>query len=412
MRQLVSRKGMLLTLVIALAIPWNATAIHKLDQSSRLEAFIHGAPHGGIEGLLVRSLVEITQGKLDEALSDVDTVISRVPNFKLAYLVRGDLLQAKAHQISGFGIASNAPSEEIADFQQEAHARLERYIAHDARVPDDIWQLDSNQRYAIVVDTAKSRLYLYRNENGKPAYVADYYVTVGKNGTEKQQEGDKRTPLGVYFTGKQLDKEKLPDLYGSAAYPLSYPNEWDERQGKTGHGIWLHGSPSDTYSRPPRSSDGCVVLTNTDILSLSPVLQNGATPVVIARDGNGESNEAGSIPVEQREALLIELEEWRKHWQHQDTDRYLQYYSRDFFAQNMDIAKWSAEKRRIQQRKANVSITLSDMSIFRNPDPHRQMVVVNFNQDYRADSFSHKMRKRQYWELEDGHWKILYEGAA
>ena len=279
-------------------------------------------------------------------------------------------------------------------------------------MPGDIWQLDPSQRYAVVVDTAKSRLYLYRNENGKPAYVADYYVTVGKNGTEKQQEGDKKTPLGVYFTGKQLDKEKLPDLYGSAAYPLSYPNEWDERQGKTGHGIWLHGSPSDTYSRPPRSSDGCVVLTNTDILSLAPVLQNGATPVVIARDENGESNEEGSITSEQREALLNELEAWRLHWQQQDTDRYLQHYSRDFFTQNMDLAKWSAEKRRIQQRKVNVSINLSDVSVFRNPDPHRKMVVVNFNQDYRADSFSHEMRKRQYWELEDGHWKILYEGAV
>ncbi len=222
----------------------------------------------------------------------------------------------------------------------------------------------------------------------------------------------KTPPLGVYFTGKQLDKEKLPDLYGSAAYPLSYPNEWDERQGKTGHGIWLHGSPSDTYSRPPRSSDGCVVLTNTDILSLAPVLQNGATPVVIARDENGESNEEGSITSEQREALLNELEAWRLHWQQQDTDRYLQHYSRDFFTQNMDLAKWSAEKRRIQQRKVNVSINLSDVSVFRNPDPHRKMVVVNFNQDYRADSFSHEMRKRQYWELEDGHWKILYEGAV
>jgi murein L,D-transpeptidase YafK len=400
---------LLLTLVLTLALPWNATAIHKADQSSRLEMLIHGAPRGGIEGLLVRSLLEVTQGKLDEALSDVNTVISRVPNFKLAYLVRGDLLQAKAHQISSFGGAANAPSEEIADLRQEAQARLERYIAHDARVPDDIWQLDSSQRYAIVVDTGKSRLYLYRNEHGKPSYVADYYVTLGKNGTEKQQEGDKRTPLGVYFTGKQLDKEKLPDLYGSAAYPLSYPNEWDERQGKTGHGIWLHGSPSDTYSRPPRSSDGCVVLTNADILSLTPILQSGATPVVIAKD---EGNEASVISIEQREALLSEVEEWRKHWQQQDTDHYLQYYSRDFFTEGMNLAKWSAEKRRIQQHKAKVSITLSEMSMFRNPDPHRQMVVVNFNQDYHADSFSHKMRKRQYWELEDGHWKILYEGAA
>jgi murein L,D-transpeptidase YafK len=405
MRRLISRKGLLLTLVIALALPWNATAIHKANESPRFEDFLRGAPHG-VEGLLVRSMLEVTQGKLDEALKDVDAVISRVPNFKLAYLVRGDLLQAKAHQIYGFGSAQNAPSEEIADLKQEAQARLKRYVSQDASLPDDIWRLDSSQRYAIVVDTDRSRLYLYRNEHGYPKYVADFYVTVGKNGTEKQQEGDKRTPLGAYFTRKQLDKDKLPDLYGSAAYPLSYPNEWDERQGKTGHGIWLHGSPSDTYSRPPRSSDGCVVLTNTDILSLAPILQSGSTPVVIATDA------AGAIPSEQREALLHELESWLKHWQQQDTEHYLQHYASDFFSQNMNLAKWSAEKRRIQQHKAKVSITLSELSVFRNPDPHRQMVVVNFNQDYRADNFSHKMRKRQYWVLEDGQWKILYEGPA
>jgi murein L,D-transpeptidase YafK len=403
---IISRKGLLLTLLIALALPWNATAIHRADQSPRLLELLHGAPHGGIEGLLVRSMLEVTQGKLDEALKDVDTVISRVPNFKLAYLVRGDLLQAKAHQISGFGSAQNATSEEISDLKQEAQARLKRYVSKDATVPDDIWRLDSSQRYAIVVDTDRSRLYLYRNENGIPSYVADYYVTVGKNGTEKQQEGDKRTPLGAYFTGRQLDKDKLPDLYGSAAYPLSYPNEWDERQGKTGHGIWLHGSPSDTYSRPPHSSDGCVVLTNTDILSLAPILQSGSTPIVIATDASR------AIPREQREALMNELESWRKHWQQQDTDHYLQHYASDFFSQDMNFAKWSAEKRRIQQHKAKVNITLSEVSVFRNPDPHRQMVVVNFNQDYRADNFSHKMHKRQYWVLEDGRWKILYEGAA
>ena len=405
MRIFVTRKGLWLTPVLAvvMALSWNATAVHKAKPSS-LEALIHSAPHG-VEALMVHSLVEITQGKLDDALHDIDALISRVPNYKLAYLVRGDLLQAKAHQIASFGGAANAPSDEIADLRQEAQVRLERYLEHDAKAPDDIWQLDASQRYAIVVDTVKLRLYLYRNEHGKPSYIADYYVTVGKNGTVKQEEGDKRTPLGVYFTGKQLDKEKLPDLYGAAAYPLSYPNEWDERQGKTGHGIWLHGSPSDTYSRPPHSSDGCVVLTNADIQALAPILQSGATPVVIATN-------QGAAPAEQLQALLNTLEAWRKHWQQQDTEQYLQYYAHDFFTQNMDLAKWSAEKRRIQQYKTKVSITLSELSVFRNPDPHRQMVVVNFNQDYRTDAFKNKIHKRQYWVLEDGQWKILYEGAV
>lgn len=401
--------GLLALAMVPMLMPWNATALLFADRPSRLDSFIQGSPKE-IEGLLVKSLLEITQGKLDEAMSDVNAVIDAVPNFKLAYLVRGDLLQAKARQISEFGSAPNAPSEEIADFRQEAQVRLGRYLSHEdvPAHPDYLWQLDPSQRNAIVVDTVKSRLYLYRNDNGKPRYVADYYVTVGKNGSEKQKEGDKKTPLGVYFTGTQLAREKLPDLYGSAAYPLSYPNEWDVRQGKNGHGIWLHGTPSDTYSRPPRASDGCVVLTNPDIKALAPVLRDGNTPVVIASESAVSADEVA----QQKEALMAALEQWRADWQRQETDAYLEHYSRSFFNSSMDFDAWAREKRRIQSAKPKVSVSLSDVSIFRYPDTRKQMAVVNFNQDYRADHFNNKMRKRQYWILEDGRWKILYEGAA
>jgi murein L,D-transpeptidase YafK len=396
-------------IVLFLALPWNATAIHLSDRPSRLEAFIHGTPRE-IEGLLVKGLLEATQGKLDAALSDIEQVIRAMPNFKLAHLVRGDLLQAKARQISGFGNAPNAPHEEISDFQDEARARLERYLSREdlPTQPDYLWQLEPGQRHAIVVDTAKSRLYLYRNDNGKPRYVADYYVTVGKNGTEKQTEGDKRTPIGVYFAGKQLARKKLPDLYGTAAYPLSYPNEWDRRQGKNGHGIWLHGTPSDTYSRPPRASDGCVVLTNPDINTLAPVLQDGRTPVVIAGSDQTPPDELKL----QRESLMRSLEQWRSDWERQDTERYLAVYSRDFFSDGKNYGTWADEKRRIQKTKVNTSITLSNLSIFRYPDGKQQMAVVNFNQDFKSDHLNSRMHKRQYWLLEDGQWKILYEGAA
>jgi len=396
-------------ILLAMVLPWNATAIHLADRPSRLESFLHGAPRQ-IEGLLVKSLLETTQGRLDAALSDIEEVIRAMPNFKLAHLVRGDLLQAKARQISGFGNAPNAPHDEIADFQDEARVRLERYLSReDAPMqPDYLWQLDASQQHAIIVDTTKSRLYLYRNDGGKPRYVADYYVTVGKNGTEKQTEGDKKTPIGVYFTGKQLEPRKLPDMYGTAAYPLSYPNEWDKHRGKNGHGIWLHGTPSNTYSRPPRASDGCVVLTNPDISALAPVLQNGRTPVVIV-SGNPASPEALKA---ERESLMQAMEQWRRDWEKQDTDRYLAKYSRDFFSEGKSLSAWAEEKRRIQQVKVNSSITLSNLSVFRYPDGKQQMAVVSFDQDFKSDRLNNRMHKRQYWILEDGQWKILYEGAA
>jgi murein L,D-transpeptidase YafK len=398
-----------LCILTAMLLPWNATAIYFADRPSRLESFLHGTPRQ-IEGLLVKSLLETTQGKLDAALSDIDEVIRAMPNFKLAYLVRGDLLQAKARQISGFGSVPNAPRDEIADFQDEARVRLERYLSREntPAQPDYLWQLDDAQRHAIVVDTNKSRLYLYRNDHGQPRYVADYYVTVGKNGTEKQAEGDKKTPIGVYFAGKQLERKKLPDMYGTAAYPLSYPNEWDKHRGKNGHGIWLHGTPSNTYSRPPRASDGCVVLTNPDISILAPVLQDGNTPVVIVSNNPGSQ---AALKAE-RERLMSAMEQWRRDWETQNTEDYLARYSRDFFSEGKNFKTWAEEKRRIQQNKSAASVQLSNLSVFRYPDGQQQMAVVSFDQDFKSDRLNSHMRKRQYWILEDGQWKILYEGAV
>lgn len=400
------KRKLTLVLLATLLVSWNATAVYRAERTSGLASIIKHTPHD-IENLLVKSLLDITQGKLDEALSNIDQVISAVPNFKLAYLVRGDLLQAKAHQVMSFGAAANAPSDEIADLKQEAQVRLEHYLAQTPEQPDVLWQLDSTQRNAIVVDTVKSRLYLYRNDNGKPTYVSDYYVTVGKNGTVKQKEGDKKTPLGVYFSGTQLAKEKLPDLYGIAAYPLNYPNEWDKKQGKSGHGIWLHGTPKETFSRPPYASDGCVVLTNVDIGSLAPILKNGNTPIVILAE-----NESPSTSPEQKASLLSAVEQWRSDWQSKKTETYLSHYAQDFFSEDMNFDAWAAHKRRVQQDKSTIRVSISDISMFRYPNSSKQMVVVNFNQDYQADQFSHKMRKRQYWQLEQGRWKILYEGQA
>jgi hypothetical protein len=40
------------------------------------------------------------------------------------------------------------------------------------------------------------------------------------------------------------------------------------------------------------------------------------------------------------------------------------------------------------------------------------MAVVNFTQEFKSAHLDNRMRKRQYWLLDNGQWKILYEGAA
>lgn len=365
-------------------------------------------PSRELELALVKSLQAVGNNNLDQALDEVDSLLKLNPNFKLAQLVKGDLLMARSKSISDFGDAPNASRDQVRDLREEAYARLQRVQQQQPiAVPKYLWQLSAKQRYAVVIDTSKSTLYLYENIKGEPRYVADFYISVGKKGADKVSEGDQKTPLGVYFVNEHLTKDKLTDFYGPSAYPISYPNEWDKRLGRNGHGIWLHGTPSDTYSRPPLASNGCVVLANADITHLGSHLQVGITPVIITRKMDWiEDSDLGD-----RDALLKSIEQWRSDWSNRDTERYLSHYAKDFATGNMTLSAFSEQKRLVNSGKTWIKIKVSELSIFPYPN-QPDMVVVNFEQDYESNNLSNRMHKRQYWMKRDGRWQIVYEGAA
>jgi murein L,D-transpeptidase YafK len=372
-------------------------AEHPVSQDSR-----------SMEAQLVESLLSISHNKLDVALSEVDSLLKVNPNFKLAQLIRGDLLLARARPLSDFGNAPDAAAR-MEDFRDEARVRLHRIQEQSAatQTPKFLWKLDSQQHYAIVVDTGKSTLFLYENVEGEPRYVADYYISSGKKGSEKIAEGDQRTPLGVYYIKSSLPKNKLTDFYGSGAYPLSYPNEWDRRLGRDGHGIWLHGTPSNTYSRPPRASNGCVVLPNDDLVRIGQFLQMGITPVIITNqmEWGDEQSKAD------RDELLSELEQWRADWASRNTEIYLKHYARDFSSSDANYASWAKQKKTVNAGKSWIKVNLSNLSVFVYPN-QPDMVVVNFEQVYSSNNLSNRMKKRQYWKKRDNRWQIVYEGAA
>jgi len=357
---------------------------------------------------LAKSLQAVSNNRLDIALNEVDALIKLHPNFKLAQLVKGDLLLARSKPINGFGDAPNAPPDRVRDLREEANARLHRAQQQQpVSLPKFLWQLDEKQRFAIVVDTSKSTLYLYENVSGEPRYVADYYISVGKKGSDKVSEGDQKTPLGVYFIDSHIPESKLTDFYGSGAYPISYPNEWDKRNSRNGKGIWLHGTPSDTYSRPPRASNGCVVLANSDLKNLEKNLQVGITPVIITNHMEW-SNETDAS---ERAELISSIEKWRDDWESRKTEAYLTHYARDFTSGKTAFKGFAEQKRKVNSGKTWIKVKLSKFSIFPYPS-QRGLVVVNFEQDYSSNNLSNRMLKRQYWMKRNGRWQILHEGAA
>ncbi|MGJ8619129.1 MAG: L,D-transpeptidase family protein [Methylophilaceae bacterium] len=413
----------LLVVIGCTLLPWSATAINQGNLSDKL--FSNKVDRDLVEKLLVESLMQIARGETKQAMDTVDELIRTTPNFKLAHLIRGDLLSAQGQTINPFGntsaISAAETSQEIEGLREEARTRLNYYFSTDnhRQVPNITVQMTEKQKHLILIDTVKSRLFVYKKSNAGLAHVADYYVTIGKNGADKNVEGDKRTPVGLYFASKKLTTP-LSDFYGEGAYPLNYPNALDKHYKKTGHGIWLHGTPKDTYSRPPRASDGCVVLSNPDLIKLSSILNLGNTPVIISDNVEWVSLIKATPQTVELSALNKALEQWQQDWVSQNTDKYLSHYSNQFFYSDGALPEWAAHKRRVQAGKPKVAIKLSDVSMFSYPNlrktqhlaPNTKIIVVDFDQYYESPTLKNKMRKRQYWANENNQWKIIYEGAS
>ena len=373
-------------------------------------ARVHSIDHG-YESMLIAAMEKIKNNRIDEALNDLELLTSLQPDFKLAQLMYGDLLLARSRPITDFGNSYTAPMETISSLREEAIVRWQHHLSplNGDMIPRSLIELNERQKYAIVVDLESSRLYLYENRQGVPHLFDDFYVTIGKNGIGKYEEGDQKTPTGVYFVTGFIEEEELPDLYGDGAFPLNYPNAWDVRHNRTGYGIWLHGTPSGTYTRPPRDSNGCVIVSNHDLQRLSNYITIGETPVILAETIQWMGRKEWQKKRKQFEQFV---EQWRQDWESRDANRYLSHYSETFAGLGNDYESWVRYKRRVNPSKRYIKVDLSDTSMFLYPG-EEDLLVVTFLQDYSSDNFRRKFLKRQYWRKEaDGKWRIIYEGSV
>lgn len=363
----------------------------------------------GPESLLIRTLDAIRAERLDQALAHADTLVRKEPGFRLAHMVRGDILAAQTGISSGLVARNDSEKSRIEGLREEAKARLKRYVAAPPKDRLPIWLLTPppKAREVLVVDSRASRLYVFRPQGSIWKLASDHYVTIGQKGFDKKVEGDFRTPLGAYFLTRRIDDAQLDDYYGRGAWPMDYPNEWDLLEGRTGSGIWVHGTPKNTYSRPPRASSGCVVLTNPELESLERTFTAGSTPILVADTMQWIS----SADLDQRRGALVDaLGRWKKDWISNDMDRYLSHYSADFRSSKGGLVEWERDKRRIATGKSWIKLELSDVSILGVPG-ETDLVQMDLLQDYQSNNLSNKSRKRLYWRLEEGQWRIVWEGS-
>ncbi len=365
---------------------------------------------GQAEAQLIEIYKLIGQAKTRQALTLAERLVREHPNFQLAHLVHGDLLTAQLGLVRAMGnvpdTTANAVAQPLAQLRKESQLRVQ--ALHDrptaGLIPSQLINLSAQNKHAIAIDTSRARLYLFENSVTGLKLLADYYISVGKSGIEKNVEGDLRTPLGVYFVTSNLDPKSLQDFYGSGALPINYPNQLDIKRGKTGSGIWLHGTPPTQFARAPLATDGCVVLANPDLERILRTVSVRTTPVVIAQSLKWvapQTIRADSKPFEDA------LKAWQTAKSSGDMARLMSWYTPNFTSNRKTLAQWTPVLQDEMKKLAGRKVELKDLSYIRWTDTTDTMVVT-FGEV--AQGAKTGQTKRQYWTRQGSEWKIFFEG--
>ncbi len=399
--------------VVALACAPAAAAQKTSAAKSKLAA----AKGFDAEARLIQIYQRIGQAQTREALKLADQLVKDHPNFALAQLVHGDLLNAQTRPLKSMGDMSEATARAapgvLGELREESLLRIKalRERPPAGMLPTQLVRLSARNKHAIVVDASRSRLYVFENTPTGMRLSADYYISVGKLGIEKNLEGDLRTPLGIYFITNTLPRKTLKDFYGAGALPINYPNPFDLRRGKTGSGIWLHGTPSNQFSRAPKATDGCVVMSNPDLERILATVQIRTTPVVIASSLQWARAEQSNADVK---AFDTAWTEWRSAKANADATRTLAFYTNDFNSYGKNLTDWSKilQTELVQTKGRDVQV--KDMSVLHWADTAQTSTMVVTFSEIRAGRNTGST-KRQYWLRSPGatknEWKIFFEGV-
>jgi L,D-transpeptidase YnhG len=366
---------------------------------------------GEAEARLIEVYKLIGQARSRDAMERAEALVRDHPNFQLAQLVYGDLLASRTRPVRAVGdvpdAAARTGAQMLAELREESQLRIRalREKPPVGAMPAQFLQLSPRNKHAIAIDASRARLYLFENTPTGLKLLSDYYISVGKSGIEKSAEGDLRTPLGVYFVTSNLDPKSLKDFYGAGALPINYPNPYDLRRGKTGSGIWLHGTPPAQFSRAPKATDGCVVLANPDLQRIISTVEIRTTPVVIAQTLHWVPPQ--SIEPDSRR-FADTIQAWRSAKASGNLERVLSFYAADFSGYGKTLAQWTPELRSEIEKARGRDVALKELSYLRWTD-NADTMIVTFDEVVAGSRVG--TVKRQYWMRQGALWKIFFEGV-
>lgn len=233
-----------------------------------------------------KALQALARGELRQARALLQDLVIDFPKYRLGQLLFAELHAANTSLPSS--LERNHYTQEFMDLLLEASTRLRhsdrlssRIITSNAQ-PKDLLKIGNGLEHWVQVDLEQGTQSIFEINNGLLQKRWEQYVGYGAGGFDKFKEGDLKTPLGIYRIDGYRSDTTLPELYGTGALTLDYPNLADRHENRTGSGIWLHGVPRHNRSRGPLSSEGCVIMSNDYIDTLHALVNPSSTLVALS----------------------------------------------------------------------------------------------------------------------------------
>ncbi|MDR2051665.1 MAG: L,D-transpeptidase family protein [Deltaproteobacteria bacterium] len=256
--------------------------------------------------------------------------------------------------------------------------------------------------FMLAVDKKEQLVSLFERRSPL-AKIAEYPCTTGQNQGDKLEEGDMRTPEGVYFVAAHISSGLNYALYGNEAYPLNYPNPVDRLRRKTGYGIWLHGRGGPLL---PFDSNGCVALNNNDLDSFKARLFIGQ-PIALASNvfTPGLTPEKSGERASTAALLASRVEDWARAWSGR-SNALFDFYDPEAYAlaQGQKFSLFREQKESLFRRLPWIRTSVSDIQVLEGPG----YWVTWFNQDYAAPNLRTSGTRRLYWQADSsGEMRIV-----
>ncbi|MBX3039254.1 MAG: L,D-transpeptidase family protein [Bdellovibrionaceae bacterium] len=271
--------------------------------------------------------------------------------------------------------------------------------------PADLLQISSTDafsKYVMLVDKGSRKLMVFERDGETIRLLEEVPADIGKKGGNKERENDHRTPEGIYFFQEKLASPAIPfNLYGKMAFTTDYPNVFDRRLKKTGHGIWLHSIPETVPLT--RGSRGCVVIRNEALARVENYIKMKQTPIIIY----DKLEYVTKAEHDHRRTELAQwIEGWRQAWESKDTEKYLSFYSPDFSAPGFkDFGRWEKHKARLAKNYADIKVSFSQPFLLR----HKDQLIIKTLQKYQSDQYTDYGVKVIHAVRTDSGYKIIRE---